>query len=100
MGNLFDKEAASCLLNNLKKEYDIFAPKRYPGDGAYSDTDTIRYGIIESFEEIIWDRKSDYSFKEALLPISDTNRHGHPIFERHKAVSGTFKDAACGIIVQ
>ncbi len=72
MGNLFDKEAASCLLNNLKKEYDIFAPKRYPGDGAYSDTDTIRYGIIESFEEIIWDRKSDYSFKEALLPISDT----------------------------
>lgn len=72
MGNLYHKEAAACLLKDLQKEYDIYAPKCFTGDGCYSDTDTIRYGLIHSFDEIVWDQKSDYSFKEALLPISDT----------------------------
>ena len=72
MGNLWNKEALSELLKNLKKDYDVFAPRLYAGTGCYSDTDIVRYGIIESFDEIVWDEKSDYSFKEALLPISDT----------------------------
>ena len=72
MGNLWNKEALSRLLENLKKDYDVFAPRLYAGAGCYSDTDIVRYGIIESFDEIVWDEKSDYSFKEALLPISDT----------------------------
>ena len=72
MGNLWNKEALSELLKNLKKDYDVFAPRLYAGTGCYSDTDIVRYGIIESFDEIVWDEKSDYSFKETLLPISDT----------------------------
>jgi anaerobic sulfite reductase subunit A len=44
----------------------------FPGSGAASDTDTIRYGPINQISEIIFDKKSDYSFKEALLPISQT----------------------------
>lgn len=72
MGNLWNREALDVLLENLKKDYDVYAPKRWRGDGCYSDTDTIRYGRIDSFDEIVWDAKSDYSFKEALLPISDT----------------------------
>ena len=72
MGNLWNKEALLRLLENLKKDYDVFAPILYDGTGCYSDTDIVRYGIIESFDEIVWDKKSDYSFKEALLPISDT----------------------------
>ena len=72
MGNLWNEEALSRLLENLKKDYDVFAPRLYAGTGCYSDTDIVRYGIIESFDEIVWDEKSDYSFKEALLPISDT----------------------------
>lgn len=72
MGNLWNKEALFRLLENLKKDYDVFAPRLYAGTGCYSDTDIVRYGIIESFDQIVWDKKSDYSFKEALLPISDT----------------------------
>lgn len=72
MGYLLKREAAGQLLEKLKKEYNVFAPRVFPGTGCYSDTDVVRYGIIESWEEILWDRKSDYSFKEALLPISDT----------------------------
>ena len=72
MGNLFNTEAASCLLENLKKEYDVYGPKRFPGDGCFSDTDTVRYGILDSLDDLVWDKKSDYSFKETLLPISGT----------------------------
>ena len=35
-------------------------------------TDVIRYGRLDSWEELVWDQKSDYSFKEALFPISET----------------------------
>lgn len=72
MGNLLKQGAASQLLEKWKEEYDVYAPKVYPGTGCYSDTDVVRYGIIDSWDEIVWDKKSDYSFKEALLPISDT----------------------------
>ncbi|HIZ65227.1 MAG TPA: anaerobic sulfite reductase subunit AsrA [Candidatus Blautia pullicola] len=72
MGNLWNKEALERLLENLSKDYDIFAPKLYPGTGCSSDTDVVRYGAITSFDEIVWEQKSDYSFKEALLPVSDT----------------------------
>ena len=72
MGNLFNIKTASCLLEKLQKEYDVYGPKRFPGDGCFSDTVTVRYGILNSLEELVWDKKSDYSFKETLLPISDT----------------------------
>ena len=72
MGNLFNIKTASCLLEKLQKEYDVYGPKRFPGDGCFSDTVTVRYGILNSLEELVWDMKSDYSFKETLLPISDT----------------------------
>lgn len=60
------------LLNSLSKLYDIYAPKLFEGEGCFSDTDIVRYGKIESLSEIIFDKKSDYSFKEILLPISET----------------------------
>ena len=72
MGNLWNTAAAARLLARLKETYDVYAPIRFPGSGCYSDTDTVRYGQPDSFEEIVWDKKSDYSFKETLLPISDT----------------------------
>ena len=53
MGNLWNKEALLRLLENLKKDYDVFAPILYDGTGCYSDTDIVRYGIIESFDEIV-----------------------------------------------
>lgn len=72
MGKLFQKEEAGRLLKRLSDLYDIYAPIVFEGDGCFSDTDVIRYGKISSFSDIVWDRKSDYSFKEVLLPISDT----------------------------
>ncbi|MFI3313010.1 MAG: anaerobic sulfite reductase subunit AsrA [Eubacteriales bacterium] len=47
--------------------HDIYAPKRYAGKGIYSDTDCIRYGAVQTAEEIVFDQKAEYSFKEALL---------------------------------
>ena len=54
------------------KEYEIYAPKRYVGGNTFSDVDCIRYGKVESISEIVFDKKSEYSFKEVLTPISQT----------------------------
>ena len=56
MGNLFNIKTASCLLEKLQKEYDVYGPKRFPGDGCFSDTVTVRYGILNSLEELVWDK--------------------------------------------
>lgn len=72
MGYVLNTETGKMFLEQLQKEYDVYAPKLYQGEGCFSDTDVVRYGKIDSLEEIVWDKKSDYSFKEVLLPISDT----------------------------
>ena len=59
----------SSFFESLQESYDIYGPKLYQGTGCFSDTDVVRYGQLESWEELVWDRKSDYSFKEALFPI-------------------------------
>lgn len=57
------------VLSALKKDYRVFAPKRFPKEGRYSDTDVVRYAEIEGFNEIVWDVKSDYPAKEVITPI-------------------------------
>ena len=64
------KEDFNIALEKLKKEYRIFAPKLLPFKGTFSDTPVIRYEEINSFEEICFDQKSDFSPKEVLLPIT------------------------------
>lgn len=60
------------VLMTLSKDYIIYAPKCVPGGGRFSDTDCIRYGEVNSVEEIVFDKKSEYSFKEVLIPVSET----------------------------
>ncbi|OOM09170.1 anaerobic sulfite reductase subunit AsrA [Clostridium saccharobutylicum] len=72
MGYKIITQDVNSLLSKLSKEYLIYAPKVFEGDGCFSDTDTVRYGEISTIEEIVFDRKSDYSFKEILLPITQT----------------------------
>ncbi len=72
MGKFFKKEETEKLFRELKKSYDLYAPKLFKGEGCYSDTDVVRYGLIDKWEEIVWDKKSDYSFKEILFPVSET----------------------------
>ena len=60
------------ILNELKKDYKVYAPVRLKGQGRYSDTDVIRYEEIDSVSEIVYDEKSDFSPKEVIHPITQT----------------------------
>ena len=53
----------------LKQNYSVYAPKRFPKQGRYSDTDVIKYAEVEHYEDIVWQVKSDYPAKEVLTPI-------------------------------
>lgn len=72
MGYELNAEGMNQILGELSKEYKIYAPKCFTGGGRFSDTDCIRYGEIKTVEEIEFDKKSEYSFKEVLNPISET----------------------------
>ncbi len=62
----------NAIFADLSKDYVIYAPKRFVGDGTFVHIDTIRYGQITDLAEIEFAEKSNYSFKEVLLPISET----------------------------
>lgn len=72
MGFELNAEGMDQVLSELAENYLIYAPVCYKGGGRFSDTDCIRYGQVTTVEEIEFDRKSDYSFKEILMPISQT----------------------------
>jgi len=72
MGYKLSSPVMENIFKDLQREYDLFAPKVFSGGGSFSDTDCIRYAKVSSVEEIVFDKKSDYSFKEILLPISET----------------------------
>lgn len=72
MGYLISRKTADELFARLSKSHDIFAPKLFPGEGCFSDTDIVRYGQVHTLDEIEFDRRSDYSFKETLLAVNET----------------------------
>lgn len=72
MGYVLDKDGMNQILSKLSKKYLIYAPKCYVGGGRLSDTDCIRYGEVGSVDEIVFDKKSEFSFKEVLTPITQT----------------------------
>lgn len=59
-------------LEKLSKEYKIYGPKKEEFAGRFSDTDLVRYQEISSVEEMEFDKKSDFSPKEILLPQTET----------------------------
>ncbi|WKY46172.1 anaerobic sulfite reductase subunit AsrA [Eubacteriaceae bacterium ES2] len=72
MGYQTSLEKMNTFFSTLVKDYTIYAPKRFVGDGTFANTDTIRYGEITDLSEIEFSQKSDYSFKEIIFPISET----------------------------
>lgn len=72
MGYSMKQEAMNNLIDQWRKDYIIYAPKRFPGGHTFSDKDRIRYGQVHSFDEIEFHEKAEYSFKEILLPLSQT----------------------------
>lgn len=59
-------------LKKLEKKYKIYAPKLFPFAGRTSDTDLVRYAEVSTIEEMVFDKKSDFSPKEILLPQNET----------------------------
>ncbi len=72
MGYQLTRLQADEIFARLKDQYVVWAPMLMEGEGCFSDTDIIRYGRPDTLDDIEWDRKSDYSFKEALVPINET----------------------------
>ncbi len=72
MSYQLDFTKANQALQALLDQYDVYAPKRFPGRGRYSDTDIVRYDKIGAVEEIVFDVKSDFPAKEVLSPITQT----------------------------
>lgn len=69
MGYTLTAAQANQVLAALRKDYTVYAPKRFRNQGRYSATDIIRYDEVERWEDIVWDVKSDYPAKEVLTPI-------------------------------
>lgn len=65
-----DKQAFNQGLERLKLEYKILAPVTKPFKGTFSDTDLTKYEEIERIEDIAFNKKSDFSVKEVILPIN------------------------------
>ena len=72
MGYKLKLETMNSILKDLSKNYKIHAPKVFVGGGTFSDTNRVRYGEISTIEEIEFNEKSHFSYKEVLLPISQT----------------------------
>lgn len=72
MGYVIGKGEANQILEELEKNFDIYAPRVFEGEGCFSDTDSIRYGMVHNIDEIMWEKKSEYSFKEVFIPVSET----------------------------
>ena len=69
MSYILSPDKANELFSELKKQYRIYAPKRFMAQGRFSDTDIIRYSEVSSIEEIVFDEKSDYPAKEVISPV-------------------------------
>ena len=65
-----DKQAFNQGLERLKLEYKILAPVTKPFKGTFSDTDLTKYEEIERIEDIEFNKKSNFSAKEVILPIT------------------------------
>ncbi|MGL4533660.1 MAG: anaerobic sulfite reductase subunit AsrA [Fusobacteriaceae bacterium] len=72
MGYNITADKFDIIIQELSKNYKIYAPKRFPKQGRYSDTDVIRYDRVHSAKEIVSNKKSDYSAKEVIRPITET----------------------------
>ena len=72
MGFVYNKEDFNKVIEALKENYRIYAPVLKVGEGRFRDTDVIRYDFIDRIEDAELETRSDFSFKEILIPLSET----------------------------
>ena len=82
------------ILQELSKDYHIYAPKHIPDRGMWENDGLIRYQEITSVEEIVTSKQSDFSPKEVVYPVSQTIFK----FDENDCVETVTKDPK-GIIV-
>ena len=47
MGKRVSSDEMQNIFKILQKSYDVYGPKIYQGTGCFSDTDVVRYGLLE-----------------------------------------------------
>ncbi|BDR70840.1 anaerobic sulfite reductase subunit A [Clostridium tetani] len=72
MGFIMKTKEFNNILDKLAKDYKIYAPKLLRNKGTFSDTDMVRYGEVKTIDEIEFNKKSLFSPKETILPITQT----------------------------
>ncbi len=72
MGYILNRDSFHEAVDKLREEYLVYAPTLKKGEGTFSEIDVVRYDEIGSAEELELSLRSDYSFKEVLLPLSQT----------------------------
>ena len=72
MGFVCSTEGVNSFLRALSRTYRVVAPVRFEGGGAFTGTDCVRYAEITDIDDVVFDEKSRFSFKELLLPPSQT----------------------------
>lgn len=72
MGLRMNYEEFNNALDELSRNYKIYAPINLNGKGRFSGDDVIGYGEIDKIEDAVFDKKSYYSPKEIVFPIRQT----------------------------
>lgn len=72
MGYSLTRSQFDQVLSELGKKFRLYAPVLKTGEGRFTDTDVVIYDFVENSSQIEFEKKSDYSFKEILTPLSQT----------------------------
>lgn len=72
MGYTLTRAEFDQVLAGLGEKYRLYAPVLKKGEGRFTDTDVVIYDFIRDSSQIEFEKKSDYSFKEILTPLSQT----------------------------
>ncbi|MCP4181245.1 MAG: anaerobic sulfite reductase subunit AsrA [bacterium] len=60
------------IINSLSRDYTVLAPVAEYRGGRFSDTDNITYKEISNGDEIVWEKKSHFSSKDIINPVTQT----------------------------
>lgn len=72
MGHKLSISDSESLINELKKEYKIYGPKKVIKYNDFFEEEVIAYDEINSINEIIYEEKSEYSIKDIMSTITKT----------------------------
>lgn len=76
------------ILEKLRSDYRIVAPRRYDHAGSDERGYIIRYGDVRYAEDIVYDEPSDFSPKEVIHPIMQTLMY----FDNGECVESELRD--------